>query len=72
MPIPFEMEQFCLKKWEKIPAVRYTKDMETNLKRLAAVIAANGVSIQKTDFGFPVLSYFFFVLQLKYFASSKW
>ena len=39
-----ELEQFCLEEWAKIPMVRCAKLIETYFKRLAAVIAAKGVS----------------------------
>jgi transposase len=39
-----ELEQFCLEEWAKIPVARCAKLTETYPKRLAAVIAAKGVS----------------------------
>ena len=38
------LEQFCLEEWAKVPVVRCAKHIETYPKRLAAVIAAKGVS----------------------------
>ena len=35
-----ELEQFCLEEWAKIPVARCAKLIETNTKRLAAVIVA--------------------------------
>ena len=39
-----ELEQFCLEEWVKIPVATFAKLIETHPKRLAAVIAAKGVS----------------------------
>jgi hypothetical protein len=39
-----ELERFFLEEWAKIPVSRCAKLIETNTKRLAAVIAAKGGS----------------------------
>jgi hypothetical protein len=40
-----ELEQFCLEEWAKIPVSKCAKLIETYPKRLPAVIAAKGGSI---------------------------
>jgi hypothetical protein len=42
-----ELEQLCLEEWAKIPVARCAKLIETDPKRLAAVIAARGVSLSQ-------------------------
>ena len=41
-----ELEQFCLEEWAKFPVAMCAKLIDTYPKRLAAVIAAKGVSTQ--------------------------